>query len=112
MTTTTTSPATVTITLRTSQADGVEATVPPTRLALGYHAFARLTQGRFGAETVTELHIDPQAPDADELDALDDDLRDHAVTVSALVPSGRGYVLLPGEGVDGCDVWALCDIAD
>jgi hypothetical protein len=102
--------ATMTVTLRTSQASGIATTVPTTRLALGYHAFARLTREHFGAETPTELHIDTSAPDAAELDALDDELRDRAVTVADLASAGRGFVLLTGEGVDGCDVWALCDI--
>ncbi len=31
---------------------------------------------------------------------------DRAVTLSTVAIGGQGYVLLPGEGVDGSDCWA------
>lgn len=88
-------------------------TLPADRLAIGVPAFERRFQRAFGAVAIpSELHITTGQPDSDELDAFDDELRDHAVTVEALIASGRGYVLLPGGGVDGCDVWALAEITD
>lgn len=87
--------------------------VPADRLAIGVPAFERRFQRAFGAVAIpSELHITTGQPDSDVLDAFDDELRDHAITVETLVASGRGYVLLPGGGVDGCDVWALATIAD
>lgn len=87
---------------------GMPAVIPADRLALGYHAFRRIwsqeTQ-RPDIECPEELHI--VRGDA-ELDALDDELRARSLAASQVIPgAGRGYVLLVGEGVDGCDVWAL-----
>jgi hypothetical protein len=88
-------------------------TIPADRLAIGVPAFERRYQRAFGAVAIpSELHVTMGQPDSDELDAFDDELRAHAVTVETLVASGRGYVLLPGSGVDGCDVWALATITD
>lgn len=86
-------------------------TIPADRLAIGVPAFERLYGQRYTGQAVpAELHIVESDPDFATLDALDDDLRDRAVTVGQLAASGRGYVLLPGEGVDGCDCWALATI--
>lgn len=89
-------------------------TLPADRLAIGAPAFERRFQRAFGPVSIpSELHIVTDGTEeAETLDAFDDELRDHAVTVEALIASGRGYVLLPGEGVDGCDVWALAEITD
>lgn len=88
--------------------------IPADRLAIGVPAFERRFQRAFGAVAIpSELHIVTDGTDeAEALDAFDSTLRDHAVTVETLVASGRGYVLLPGGGVDGCDVWALATITD
>lgn len=88
-------------------------TVADDTIAIGYHAFARLYGERYRGEALpTELHITEGQPESEEVDALDDDLRAYGVAVSSLVASGRGYVMLKGQGVDGCDVWALADIAE
>lgn len=99
-----------TITIATTQ---TTETVPSDRLAIGVHAFERLYGARYRGQAMpSELHIAESDPDFATLDALDDDLRDRAVAAEQLVASGRGYVLLPGEGVDGCDCWALATITD
>lgn len=91
---------------------GTTQTVDSDRFAIGVHAFERLYRQSDAAEGVAtpeELHITTGYEDSAALDALDDELRDRALTVSSFAAS-RAYVLFPGEGVDGCDVWALCDV--
>ena len=96
----------------TLAATNTSESIPADRLAIGVPAFERRFQRAFGAVAIpSELHVTTGQPDSDEIDAFDDDLRDHSVTVETLVASGRGYVLLPGGGVDGCDVWALATVA-
>lgn len=102
---------TTTVTISTT---GTTENVDSERYAIGVHAFERLYRQsdacpRSGAEIPEELHIAAGYEDSDALDALDDELRDRALTVSSFTAS-RAYVLFPGQGVDGSDVWALCDV--
>ena len=91
---------------------GTTETIADDTLAIGCHAFARIYGETYrGAELPQELHITENQPESEEVDAIDDDLRARGIAVSSLAASGRGYVLFVGQGVDGCDVWALCDIA-
>lgn len=102
---------TATVTIRTTNTD---ATVPANRLALHPAVFARLcaeSSHPAGLGAIDELHITTTTDDAAELDALDDTLRARAQTVADF--AGRDCVaLFSGEGIDGCDVWARCDVEE
>lgn len=95
------------------RATGTDEYVPTDRLAVGTATFDRLCResadgglAGYGAPDA-ELHI---LRGDDDLDALDDLLRDAAQTVGAF--DGRdAWVLLPRQGVDGCDVWTRGRVA-
>ena len=95
------------------RATGTDEYVPTDRLAVAPATFDRLCResadgGLAGCGAPdAELHI---LRGDDDLDALDDLLRDAAQTVAAF--GGRdAWVLLPRQGVDGCDVWARGRVA-
>ena len=102
---------TATVTIRTTN---TTATVPANRLALHPAVFARLcaeSSHPAGLGVLDELHITTTTDDAAELDALDDAFRARAQTVGDF--AGRDCVaLFSGEGIDGCDVWARCDVEE
>lgn len=77
---------------------GTTETLPADTLAMGAAAFRSLWGQTFrGEECPEEVHdVDPSG-----------DVLPRAVTVSSIAAGGTGYVLLAGQGVDGCDVWAL-----
>jgi hypothetical protein len=51
------------------------------------------------------------APNASELDALDDLLRARAQTVGEFV-GAECFALFTGQDIDGCDVWARCKVEE
>jgi len=84
------------------------AIVPANRLAVAPAVFNRLARESnhpAGISGLDQLHITTGTDDADLLDALDDALRARAQTVGEF-DGAACYVLCPGEGIDGCDVWA------
>jgi hypothetical protein len=103
------SPAAILVTITATRTDEY---LPSNRLAVAPAAFSLLCRdsaacgGNLG--TPDELHI--TAGD-DDLDALDDLLRDRAQTLGAFV-GGECVVLLPKQGTDGCDVWARCRVVE
>lgn len=106
----TTNTAAVLVTLAATRTDEH---IPANRLAVAPAVFARLCResaacgGNLGAPD--QLHITADSDDAAELDALDDDLRDRAQTVGEFV-GAECVALFPGQGTDGCDVWARCSV--
>jgi len=89
------------------------ATVPANRLAVPLAVFDRLareSEHPAGISGLDQLHITTNTDDADLLDALDDALRARAQTVGEFSRM-ECYVLCPGEGIDGCDVWARAAVA-
>ena len=85
--------------------------LPANRLAVDPAVFARLCResGIAGIDGCDELHITAGTDDAAELDALDDLLRDRAQTAGDFI-GAECFVLLPGQGIDDCDVWARCSV--
>ena len=64
-----------------------------------------------GLGSLDELHITTSTDDAAALDALDDELRARAQTVSDFV-GAECVALFPRQGIDGCDVWARCRVEE
>lgn len=101
---------TATITLTATQ---TTETIPANRFAVAPAVFSRLCRestacgGNLGV--LDQLHITTDSDDANDLDALDDLLRERAQTVGEFA-SGECVVLLPKQGIDGCDVWARCAV--
>ena len=88
-------------------------TIPANRLAVAPAVFSRLareSEHPAGIEGLDQLHITTGTDDADILDALDDSLRARAQTVGDF-DGAECFVLCPGGGIDGCDVWARCTVA-
>lgn len=92
----------------TLSSTGTTETLSGDTLAIGAAAFRSLWQRAFGgAECPEEIHdVDPSG-DSGIPAFLADDVLPRAVTVSSIAAGGTGYALLAGQGVDGCDVWAL-----
>ena len=89
------------------------ATVPANRLAVApavFNRLARETEHPAGLSGLDQLHITTGTDDADILDTLDDALRARAQTVGDF-DGAECYVLCPGEGIRGCDVWARGSVA-
>lgn len=90
------------------RATGTDEYLPANRLAVSLAVFDRLCRESgdeglaSGAPGCDQLHI---TKGDDTLDMLDDNLRDRAQTVGAF-DGGECWALLPGQGIDGCDVWA------
>ena len=105
----TTTNATALVSIR---ATGTDEYVPANRLAVAPAVFDRLCRESAdeglssGAPGCDELHI---TKGDDALDALDDSLRDRAQTVGAF-DGGECWVLLPGQGIDGCDSWGRAKV--
>ena len=100
---------TATVTIRTAN---TTTAIPANRLALHPAVFARLcaeSSHPAGLGVLDELHITTKTDDAAELDALDDAFRARAQTVGDFA-GHDAMVLFSGEGIDGCDVWARCDV--
>lgn len=89
----------------------VEDYVPSDRCAVSPTVFDRLLREHLGAEWagIEEVSINDTCDSADELDALDDDLRDRSRQLAEFVGESA-WVLLPGAGDSGCDVWALATV--
>lgn len=93
-------------------ATGTDEHVPANRYAVGTATFERLSRESdhpAGLWSIDQLHITRNTEDSDILDALDDELRAHAQGVE-MFEGVECYVLFPGDGIDGCDVWARCGI--
>ena len=91
-------------------------TIPANRFAVAPAVFSRLCRestacgGNLG--TPDQLHITTDSDDADDLDALDDLLRERAHAIGEFTVGTEVVVLLPKQGVDGCDVWARCTVRE
>lgn len=87
---------------------GTTETLSGDTLAMGAAAFRSLWGQTFrGEECPEEVHdVDPSG-DSGIPAFLADDVLPRAVTVSTIAAGGTGYVLMEGQGVDGCEVWAL-----
>lgn len=87
---------------------GTTETLSGNTLAMGAAAFRSLWGQTFrGEECPDEVHdVDPSG-DSGIPAFLADDVLPRAVTVSTIAAGGTGYALMEGQGVDGCDVWAL-----
>ena len=88
--------------------------IPANRIAVEPAVFARLARESghaAGIESIDELHITHGTEDADELDALDDLLRDRGQAVE-MFEGKTCYALFPGDGIDGCDVWARVTVGE
>jgi hypothetical protein len=100
---------TTTAVLVTLTATSTSERLPANRLAVAPAVFARLCRESAACGSLSvydELHITALN---DELDVLDDELRARAQTVGEF--DGREcWTLLPGQGIDGCDVWARCAV--
>lgn len=98
-----------TVTIRST---GTTETIPADRAAIGASAFRAMWQRAFGGEECPEeLHaVDPTGDSG--VPAFLADVAERAVTLSTVAIGGTGYVLLPGEGVDGSDCWALCEVVE
>lgn len=83
-------------------------TVPGTRMAVGHATFGNLCRaaGMGDLEVLSQVHIDRALDDFAALDALDDSLRDRARAAGDFAVGERVWLLLPGEGFNGSDVWA------
>jgi hypothetical protein len=89
------------------------ATIPANRLAVAPAVFVRLareTEHPAGIDGIDQVHITTGTDDADLLDAFDDAVRARAQTVGEF-DGAECFVLCPGEGIDGCDVWARASVA-
>ena len=107
---------TVALALVTVPATGTSEYIPANRLAVAAATFDRLCRESSvewmrgsGAPGNDQLHITTNTEDAAELDALDDVLRDRAQTAGDF-DGGEAWVLFPGGGIDGCDVWARAKV--
>lgn len=90
---------------------GTNQGLPADRMAVSTAVFARLCrEAGLRGGSPEELHITSDGDDAATLDALDDELRDRAQTVSAF-EGDECVALFTGEGIGGCDVWARCSVA-
>ncbi len=89
----------------------IEAYVPSDRCAVSPSVFSARLATHLGAEWagIEEVAIDRCDDSFDALDALDDDLRDRSGPVSDFIGESA-WVLLTGEGDNGCDVWALATV--
>jgi hypothetical protein len=102
--------------LVTDRATDTAAHIPANRLAVAAATFDRLCRESsvggiegVGAPGNDQLHILADDEDAEALDALDDLLRDRAQTAGDF--EGReAWVLFPGGGIGGCDVWARAKV--
>ena len=97
----------------TFDATSSTAIVPANRLAVAPAVFSRLareSEHPAGIDGLDQLHITTGTDDADLLDTLDDALRARAQTVGDF-DGAECFALCPGEGIDGCDVWARCTVA-
>jgi len=83
-------------------------TVDSDRMAVGHATFGNLCRaaGMGDLAVLSQVHIDRADDDFAALDALDDSLRDRARAAGDFACGERVWVLLPGEGVSGCAVWA------
>lgn len=92
----------------TISSTGTTETLSGDTLAMGAAAFRSLWGQTFrGEECPEEVHAVDPSGDSGIPAFLADDVLPRAVTVSSIAAGGTGYVLLAGQGVDGCDVWAL-----
>ena len=100
------------MTIQLSRAS-IEAYVPSDRCAVSTAVFNARLAKPLGPEWagIEEVAINDTLDSGEELDALDDDLRDRSGSVSDYAGE-NAWVLLTGEGEGGCDVWALATIAD
>jgi len=95
----------------TITATGTAETIPGDRPAIGAAALRAMWSRTFrGEECPVEIHdVDPTGDSG--IPAFLADVAAHATTLSAVAIGGQGFVLLPGEGVDGADCWAHVTIA-
>ena len=98
--------------LVTLSSTGTTETIPGDRPAIGAAALRAMWGRTFrGEECPEEIHdVDPSGDSG--IPAFLADVADRAVTLSTVAIGGQGYVLLPGEGVDGADCWALATITE
>ena len=98
------------MTIQLSRAS-IEAYVPSDRCAVSTAVFNARLAKHLGSEWagIEELSINDTLDSGEELDALDDDLRDRSRQVIEFVGESA-WVLLPGAGDNGCDVWALATV--
>ena len=80
--------------------------IPGDRPAIGASALRAMWGRAFrGEECPVEIHdVDPTGESG--VPAFLADVAGRATTLSMVAIGGQGYVLLPGEGVDGSDCWA------
>ena len=78
------------------------------RMAVGHATFGNLCRaaGMGDLAVLSQVHIDRADDDFAALDALDDSLRDRARAAGDFAVGERVWLLLPGEGFNGCAVWA------
>lgn len=93
------------ITVTIAATDTTES-IPGDRPAIGAAALRAMWQRAFrGEECPFEIHdVDPTGESG--VPAFLADVAGRATTLSMVAIGGQGYVLLPGEGVDGSDCWA------
>lgn len=98
--------------LVTLSSTGTTETIPGDRPAIGAAALRVMWSRTFrGEECPEEIHdVDPSGDSG--IPAFLADVADRAVTLSTVAIGGQGYVLLPGEGVDGVDCWAHVTIEE
>lgn len=117
MTTTTTTPATITVRILSVTSGDPLATLAPETLAIRPARFERLYRAHHGAgsEVPDDVSVDPRWAGGDDEQqeahrALVAELWDAAARIDAMDAERPCWVLFEGAGGDGEDVWSRCEI--